>query len=50
MTTQETKVKGVQRLNNSINGNPKYRFHTDNFGEIEDMQCAFTNSKGEKYK
>lgn len=20
------------------------------FGEIEDMQCAFTNSKGEKYK
>ena len=29
MATQETRVKGVQRLNNSINGNPKYRFHTD---------------------
>ena len=29
MAIQETRVKGVQRLNNSKNGNPKYRFHTD---------------------
>ena len=29
MAIQETRVKGVERLNNSINGNPKYRFHTD---------------------
>ena len=29
MATQETRVRGIQRLNNSKNGNPKYRFDTD---------------------
>jgi len=27
---KNVKITGVQRLNNSVNGNPRYRFHTKN--------------------
>lgn len=27
---QITKIKGIKRLNNSRNGNPKYEIHTEN--------------------
>lgn len=42
-TTVTTFVKGVQRLENSLNGNPQYRIHTTN-GTVDtptDSQVAY---------
>ena len=30
ISIKNIKITGVQRLNNSDNGNPKYKFHTKN--------------------
>ena len=42
-TTVTTFVKGVQRLENSLNGNPQYRIHTTNItvDTPKDSQVAY---------